>query len=57
MGLYLCGNKVKLNLNGSNHCLNLISEEPTLKSNLLLSSEGYALKDSKGLYLITKEDK
>jgi hypothetical protein len=58
MALYL-GNsdKLKIVLNGSMCYLNLLSKMPIINGVRLLSSEGYILKDSNGLYLTTKEDK
>lgn len=55
MALYLGGNKIKINLNGIVYSLNLFSSNPILNGVLLLSSEGYILRDSNGLYLTTKE--
>lgn len=57
MALYLGSDKVTINLNGGSYKLNLFSETPILAGVLLLSSEGYTLKDSSGLYLTTKESK
>lgn len=55
MALYLGDNKVKINLNGIVYSLNLFSSNPILNGVSLLSSEGYILRDSNGLYLTTKE--
>ena len=55
MAIYLCNNKVKINLNGIMCSLNLFSSNLILNGVLLLASEGYILKDSNGLYLTTKE--
>jgi hypothetical protein len=55
MALYLGDNKVKINLNGIMCSLNLFSSNLILNGVLLLSSEGYILRDSNGLYLTTKE--
>jgi hypothetical protein len=55
MALYLGDNKVKINLNGTVCSLNLFSSNLILNGVLLLSSEGYILRDSNGLYLTTKE--
>lgn len=57
MALYLGSNKVKININGVVYCLNLFSEQLTTNGIRLLSSEGWTLKDSNGVYLIAKEDK
>lgn len=56
MALYL-GNseKLKINLDGVVYYLNLLFEEPIEKGVKLLSSDGFLLKDSNGLYLIIKE--
>ena len=56
MALYF-GNstKLKINLNNVIYSLNLFSEAPITNGIRLLSSEGYILKDSNGLYLTTKE--
>ena len=55
MALYLGSDKVKLNLNNITYYLNLFSESPIANGVILLSSEGYILKDSNGLYLVSKE--
>ncbi len=57
MALYLGSEKVKVNLNGVIYCLNLFSKNPIINGIKLLSSEGFILKDSNGLYLTVKEDK
>lgn len=56
MALYL-GNsgKLKINLGGVVYRLNLFSATPIVNGIMLLSSNGYILKDSSGLYLITKD--
>lgn len=58
MALYL-GNseKLKINLDGIVYYLNLFSETPITNGVRLLSSEGYILKDSNGLYVTIKEEK
>ena len=56
MALYLGSEKVKINLNGVVYNLNLFSTTPILNGVLLLSSEGYILKDANGIYLTAKED-
>lgn len=55
MALYLGSEMVKINLNGAAYYLNLFSENPITNGIRLLSSDGYILKDSNGLY-ITVED-
>lgn len=55
MALYLGNEKVKLNLNQVTYVLNLFSETLILSGIRLLSSEGYILKDSNGLFLTLKE--
>ena len=57
MALYLGNNKIKINLNNVIYSLKLFSETPIVNGIKLLSSEGYILKDSNGLYLTAKEDK
>ena len=56
MALYL-GNseKLKINLDDIIYVLNLHLTTPITNGVRLLSSEGYILKDSNGLYLTTKE--
>ncbi len=56
MALYL-GNseKLKINLDDIIYVLNLYSTTSITNGVRLLSSEGYILKDSNGLYLTTKE--
>lgn len=56
MALYLGSDKVKINLNGIVHHLNLFSETLILNGTTLLSSDGYMLRDSNGLYLTAKEN-
>lgn len=55
MALYLGEDKVKINLNGIVYCLNLFSTAPITNGVLLLSSEGYILKDFNKVYLTSKE--
>lgn len=55
MALYLGNDKLKINLGNTQCCLNLFSATPILNGISLLSSEGYVLKDSNGLYLTVKE--
>ena len=56
MALYLgSSEKLKINLNGVTYCLNLLVKTSIENGIRLLSSEGFALKDSSGLYLTIKE--
>ena len=55
MALYLGNQKVKLNLNGELFCLNFFDTIPITIGIRLFSSDGYILKDSNGLYLMTKD--
>lgn len=57
MALYLGNDKIKINLDGNKYCLNLFSTVPITNGIRLLSSDDYILKDSKGIYITTKEDK
>lgn len=58
MALYL-GNseELKIYINGVRYKMNLYSElmKPVVEGIMLLSSEGYILKDTNGLYLTAKE--
>ena len=54
MALYLGSNKRKIRLNGEKHRLILPSVVP-VEIKRLLSSDGYILQDSNGIYLITKD--
>lgn len=56
MALHL-GNskKLKIYLNGVAYCLDVVLKTPVDRGIRLLSSEGYLLKDSSGLYLTIKE--
>lgn len=57
MALYLGGSKrQKVILDENTYCLNLYSTTPITNGIRLLSSEGYILKDSNGLYLTFKEE-
>ena len=58
MGLYLGSNKkLKINLvNGGAFRLSIPSSTPITNGSLLLSSDNYILKDSRGVYLTAKED-
>lgn len=55
MALYLGSKKVKLNFDEATYCLNLLTSTIILNGIRLLTSEGYILKDSNGLYLTVKE--
>ena len=55
MALYLGSNLVKINLNNTMYHLNLFSSNIILNGIKLLSSEGYTLRDTNGLYLTAKE--
>ena len=58
MALYLgSSEKLKINLDNIVYYLNFFSEIPITNGVRLLSSEGYILKDSNGLYATTKEEK
>lgn len=58
MAIYL-GNseKLKIVVNGKTCGLQVPTAIPVTNGIRLLSSEGYILKDSNGLYLTSKEDK
>ena len=55
MATYVGDNKIKININGVIYKINLFSESviPTIAK--LLSYDGYILKDSNGLILMTKD--
>lgn len=55
MALYLGSDKIKINLNDAIYHLNLFTDTLILNGIRLLSSEGYTLRDSNGLYLTIKE--
>lgn len=55
MALYLGSERIKVNINGVVYNLNLFSETSIFNGVLLLSSEGYILKDINELYLTAKE--
>ena len=56
MALYLgSSEKLKININGVVYCLNILFDTPIENGIRLLSSEGYFLKDSNGLYLTIKD--
>lgn len=56
MALYLGGEKVTLILDNAKCQLNLYSEKPITNGIILLSADGYMLKDLNGLYVTAKED-
>ena len=56
MALYLGSEKVKLIINNSLCTLEMFSTVPITNGSRLLSSEGYTLKSSDGLYMTVKED-
>ena len=56
MALYLGSEKVKLIFDNTKYQLNLYSEKLITNGIILLSSDGYMLKDLDGLYLTAKED-
>lgn len=55
MALYFGNSKVKINSNYLKYILNLYSSIPIINGVVLKSSDNYILKDSKGLFLTTKE--
>lgn len=55
MALYLGYNKIKVNINGTVHCLNLFSNDPILNGIALLSSDDYFLQGSEGTYLVVDD--
>ena len=55
MPLYLGNEKIKINLDGVAYYLNLVFVTPSIDGIKLLTSDGYELKDSNGLYLTSKE--
>ena len=58
MALYIGNDKKrKINLNGVTYCLNLFTTTPITNGTRMMSSDGYILKDSKGLFITTKEVK
>lgn len=58
MALYLgSSEKLQININNIKYYLNLFSKTPITNGIRLLTSNGYILKDSNGLYLTTKEEK
>lgn len=56
MAIYLGnGEKLKVMVGNSACSMDVFSKIPVTNGIRLLSSDGYVLKDSKGLYLTTKE--
>lgn len=55
MGLYLGSSKQKISLSNVKSRLNFYTTTAIINGIALLSSEGYMLKDSNGLYLTSKE--
>lgn len=56
MALYLGTSKSRITSDGALFNLHLYSSTIITNGDTLLSSEGYVLKDTNGLYLTTKED-
>jgi hypothetical protein len=57
MALYLGSvGKVKINSAGNVYCLQLFSKTPITNGMRLVSSDGYILKDSNGLFVIVKKE-
>lgn len=56
MALYLGSDVIKINLNGVAYRLNLFSTVPISDAIRLLSSDGYILKDSTGVYITAKSE-
>ena len=52
MALYLGRDRVDINLDGVLYRFNLLSNTPIYNGVTLLSSDGYILQDSNGLYLV-----
>lgn len=55
MALYFGGDKRKLNLGGTAYRLNLGATTLVISGICLLSSDGYVLTDSNGIYLTVEE--
>lgn len=51
MALFFGSSRMAVHLNGSSRLLNLATESQITIDNLLLSSDGFILTDSAGLYL------
>lgn len=56
MALYLGNNKVKIYLDSALRKLNLYSKTPITNGVVLLSAEGYILKDLNGLFITAKKE-
>lgn len=56
MGLYCGGEKVKIYLDNILYKLNLYSETPIINGVMLLSVDGYILKDLNGLFISAKKE-
>lgn len=55
MALYLGSEKIKINLDSIIYHLNLYSNTPIVNGVLLMSSDGYTLKDTNNKYITTPE--
>lgn len=55
MGLYINGEKIKININGNKYDFNLFASIPITNGIRIISSEGFTLRDITKLYLTTKE--
>lgn len=56
MALYFAGSKQKLNLGGAAYSMNLIATLLDTNNMLLLTSDGYVLRDCNSVILTVKED-
>lgn len=57
MAIYLGGSKkLTIYFNGIAHSLDVYTKTSTTDIIKLLSSDGFVLQDSRGIYLIAKED-
>lgn len=54
--LYLGSQKIKLSIGEITSVLQFFSSSPIINGITLMSSDGYILKDSDGLYLTTQEE-
>lgn len=54
MNTYLGNQKVKIHINGIAYCLNLHTSSEYI-SGMLLSSDGFLLRDVNGIYLTVKD--
>lgn len=55
MALYFGEEKVKINIDGTVYCANLLATIPIIYGVKLLSFDNYILKDLNGLYLTAEE--